>query len=215
MDRARHNRRRLVAAPLLVAICVLVTAPLAPADVQEQRARLPPPATCSDPVEGTWMSHKYYPEYADWYVFSLRIRRAQGSSSGLTGEIQAHVWSGGPRDAEPPACTGFGSHWTVFMTAQGTIDDGRIHFWGTSWRPETAFCGRAPVSGEYNLDHFSGTIDPAIQEFQSVNNDGGRSVNDPTVFRRVGCFDPPAAPHVKVAPPPFYPRSNSGGCGWW
>jgi hypothetical protein len=39
----------------------------------------------------------------------------------------------------------------------------------------------------YRPDHFTGTIDPAIQEFQSVNNDGGRAVNDPMVFRRIAC----------------------------
>ena len=29
----------------------------------------------------------------------------------------------------------------------------------------------------YNLDNFSGEIDPEIQEFQSLNNDGGRDVD--------------------------------------
>ena len=40
---------------------------------------------------------------------------------------------------------------------------------------------------------------------------GGRAVNEPTVFRRVRCLDPPTAPHVKVAPPPMRPPSP-GGC---
>lgn len=206
-----NARRRAL---LLGAVAILLLPALAPADVQEQRARLPPPATCEDPVEGTWMSHKFYPEYGDWYIFTLRVRRVAAGQPQLTGEIQAHVWTGGLGDVQPPPCNPGLSHWTVLMTAQGTADAARnIHFWGTQWRPEAAFCGRTPLPGEYNLDHFSGVIDPAIQEFQSVNNDGGRSVNDPTVFRRVGCLEPPSTPHVTVAPPPFYPSSRTGGCG--
>jgi hypothetical protein len=42
---------------------------------------------------------------------------------------------------------------------------------------------------DYHPDHFTGTIDPQREEFQSVNNDGGRAVNDPMVFRRIGCVD--------------------------
>ena len=161
------------------------------------------------------MSHKFYPEYGDWYIFTLRVRRKQPGAPQLTGEIQAHVWTGAVGDVQPPACRMGLSHWTVLMTAEGLVQPpGVIRFWGTSWRPEQAFCGRAPLPGEYNLDHFSGTIDPAIQEFQSVNNDGGRSVNDPTVFRRVGCADNPGAPQVTVVPPPFYPGQRSG-CSLW
>ena len=205
----KAHRRAL----LIGAVAILLLPALAPADVQEQRARLPPPATCTDPVEGTWMSHKFYPEYADWYIFTLRVRRVAAGQPQLTGEIQAHVWTGGLADVQPPPCNPGLSHWTVFMTAQGTADaGGRIHFWGTQWRPESAFCGRAPYPGEYNLDHFSGTIDPAIQEFQSVNNDGGRSVNEPTVFRRIGCFDSAPPPSVEVKPPPVFPQQRKGGC---
>jgi hypothetical protein len=43
-----------------------------------------------------------------------------------------------------------------------------------------------------------------------VNNDGGRAINDPTVFRRVRCYEPPAVPHPVVAPPAFRPPSRSG-----
>jgi hypothetical protein len=39
----------------------------------------------------------------------------------------------------------------------------------------------------YNPDNFSGEIDPWRAEFQSVNNDGDRAVNEPHVFRRIRC----------------------------
>jgi hypothetical protein len=54
-------------------------------------------------------------------------------------------------------------------------------------------------------------------EFQSVNNDGGRAVNDPVVFRRVQCNDGEhldSEPRIAVAPPPFYPPEDEGGCGF-
>lgn len=161
------------------------------------------------------MSHKYSPDYQDWYIFTLKVQRVPGSATDLVGEIEANSWNGGPNEAEPPPCRPGLDHWSVFMTARGqTSADGRILFGGTAWRPKDAFCGRSPGPGEYNLDNFSGTIDPAIQEFQSVNNDGGRSVNDPTVFRRVRCLDGPRTPTVQVKPPAFYPESkNGGGCG--
>jgi hypothetical protein len=80
-------------------------------------------------------------------------------------------------------------------------------------RSEHVYCERWAA---YNLDHFTGRIDTELQEFQSVNNDGGRAVNEPKVFRRVRCLEPPMAPHVAIAPPPFYPTSWQRGCsvGW-
>ena len=203
--------------PLVVAVVLLVLAvpAMAPASVQEQRARLPPAAHCDDPVEGVWKSHKYDPRFGDWYMFTLTIRRVAERPNSLTGTIHSHSWSGTPQEEEPPPCRSGMFHWTVIMTAEGTVSsDGRdIAFGGTSWRPEQAICGRAPGPGEYNLDRFSGTIDPDIQEFQSVNNDGGRSVNDPMVFRRISCFDEPPSPEVSPVPPAFYPRR--GGCSWF
>jgi hypothetical protein len=201
---------------LVLCIAALVLFPQTlRATVEEQRARLPPPASCPDSVEGVWMSHKWDPRFDDWYVFTLRIRRTAPGAATLTGDIQAHYWNGTPQDQQPPPCTPGMHHQIVYMTAMGTAaPNGRIEFWGTQWRPDQALCGPPPRPGQYNLDHFSGTIDPAILEFQSVNNDGGRSINDPTVFRRVRCLDQPAlAPHLNVAPPPFAPpRRTSAGC---
>ncbi len=207
-------RRRAILALLAAALAAVVLFPgIGRATIEEQRARLPPPATCPDGVEGVWLSHTYNPDYQDWYMFTLRIRRKAPGSAELIGEIESHSWDGTPQEAEPPACRAGLNHWTVAMPAQGTEVNGLVHFWGTSWHVKESFCGSSPGLGSYNLDHFSGQIDPAIQEFQSVNNDGGRSVNDPTVFRRIGCFEPPPVPHIQVAPPPFYPSTRTGGCG--
>lgn len=185
---------------------------MAPATIEEQRARLPPPAECDDPVQGLWKSHQYDPRYGDWTVFTLNIRRAEGSPGGLVGTITNHSWDAGPAQEEPPPC-GRGTQWIVSMDARGTASgDGRIAFGGIGgWRLDRVVCERGP--GAYNLDNFTGVIDRELNEFQSVNNDGGRAVNEPTVFRRVSCFESPPAPHVNPVPPPFYPKMDTGGCG--
>jgi hypothetical protein len=211
---ARPRWTRRIAVIGIVAGISLIAA-RAPATVEEQRARLPPAATdCEDPVAGVWKSHKYDPRFGDWYSFTLTIDRDANDRQKLVGTIHAHSWTGDPQQEEPPPCTAGVWHWTVMMTAEGTVtDDGRIHFGGTSWRFENAYCGRALSSGEYNVDNFSGIIDPEIMEFQSVNNDGGRSINDPMVFRRISCNQAPPSPHVNPVPPPFVPDQGGCGCG--
>ena len=193
---------------------------LAPATVEEQRARLPPPAVCADPLEGVWVSHQYEAAYDEWMIFTLDVRRdprgaASPNAHGVTGRIpvighiSGHAWFGaGPLGEQPPGCAPGIHHWEVGMPGEGFADGGRIEFWGTRWSVTNVWCG--PRSFGYNLDHFTGVIDPAIQEFQSVNNDGGRAVNDPTVFRRVRCYEATAVPHPLVAPPPFHPPRRSG-----
>ena len=215
-DTPRASRRRRTRAIGVVLVGLLLGFVMFPgigrATVEEQRARLPPPATCADGVEGVWLSHTYNPNYQDWYMFTLRIRRKAAGSPELVGEIESHSWNSSPQEAEPPACRPGLDHWTVFMPAVGTEVNGLVNFGGTSWRVKDSFCGTAPGFGSYNLDHFSGQIDPTIQEFQSVNNDGGRSVNDPTVFRRIGLIEPfstpitnkPSAPTPKAAPSRFF-----------
>lgn len=214
--RRRATWRRVLALTSLVLFGAAIWRPQhARANVQEQRQRLPPPAFCTDPVAGIWMSHKFSPEYADWYIFTLKIERKPGSTTELVGEIESHSWSGSATDEEPPPCRIGLDHWTVLMTAKGHAKpDGNILFGGTSWRPVQAYCGQSPGRGQYNLDNFSGIIDPKIQEFQSVNNDGGRMVNDPMVFRRVRCLDPSPRAQKEVKPPPFYSKSK-GGCSWF
>ena len=208
------RRARWAAGAAIVMIGIAVFPTRAPATIAEQRARLPPAAECGDEiVAGVWRSHKYDTRYGEWAIFTLTIRRVQGDPDSIVGTIQNHSWDGTSEQAEPPPCERQpGREMYVSMDARGRVTDGtHIQFdaYG-SWRTDSIPCGRG-WSG-YNLDHFSGVIDPAILEFQSVNNDGGRSVNDPTVFRRVRC--PPVnqveSPSVKPRPPAFYP--NTGGC---
>jgi hypothetical protein len=208
-----HRARRwlLVVGASAVGLAIVGVPARAPATIAEQRARLPPPAECEDPVAGVWKSHQHDPQYGDWYVFTLDIRRVTGDPHKLEGSILAHSWNGAAQDEEPPRCQLGQWHWTVRMTAEGRFDDAlRVRFGGTSWRLEQSYCGSAPGPGSYNLDVFSGTIDPALEEFQSLNNDGGRAVNVPTVFRRVSCHTAPPAPHVNPVPPPFFPKER--GC---
>ncbi len=207
-----HPRRVVMGALVGVAGAVSLRAKAAPATVEEQRSRLPPPAQCVDPVEGVWMSHRYEPPFDEWMVFTLTIRR-QGGRGGneLSGTIQAHAWfGGGPGASEPPRCTGTISDWIVGMHALGRVNGPRIEFWGTDWQVQQVFCG--PRGFGYNLDHFSGEINPTLLEFQSVNNDGGHAVNDPTVFRRVRCLDADTTPHPFVAAPPFAPPPSAWRC---
>ena len=181
------------------------------ATVEEQRARLPPPAACNDPVEGIWRSHKFEPQYGEWYIFTLKIKRRAPGDSKLTGEIQSHYWLGGEKDTQPPPCAPGRREHKIHMPAEGTFEEGRVAFGGTSHRLEASICG---TPAPYNADHFSGKIDPNTQEFQSVNNDGGRAVNSPNVFRRIGCLDLPSQekPALDVKPPAFAPPKR-GGCG--
>jgi len=209
MTRRRLRIVHLAAIGLVLAI-VWTSSP-APADIQEQRNRLPPPATsCQDPVEGVWMSHSFYPNNGQWYIFTLTVRRKTAGSSELVGDIHAEFWDGPENNPNPIPCQSGGYHQRVYMTAAGTADGQAIRFGGTTWRQEASLCGWG-VSG-YNLDQFSGTIDPAILEFQSVNNDGGLAVNEPTVFRRIRCVDPQQPPRPVVQPPAFQPPGR-GGCG--
>ena len=207
MSRRRLRRALLVGTVLLGA--ALVCARTVQATIAEQRARLPPPADCDDPVEGVWKSHKYNPQFGDWEIFTLEIRRVPGTKNALRGTISNHSWIGGPGDEEPGPCRGQ-FHWIVSMDAQGSVQGQQIFFGGIGqWRVDQVICAQGPWG--YNLDNFSGEIDPELQEFQSLNNDGGRAVNEPYVFRRIRCFPPGSVPHVEVAPPPFFPQ-RSGGC---
>jgi hypothetical protein len=199
----------LLAASAAVVVFPCVRA--AEATIAEQRARLPPPARCEDPVEGVWKSHVYRPMWGEWETFYLEIHRVRGSRTELVGNIRNHSWQGGTSDAEPGPCLGR-DQWVVTMDGRGTINGDTILFGGVGqWRLDQVMCGRGPWG--YNLDNFSGTIDPEILEFQSVNNDGGRAVNEPSVFRRIRCFEPESQPHIRVEPPPFFPERASGGCG--
>jgi hypothetical protein len=178
--------------------------------IAEQRQRLPPPAKCTDPVAGVWRSHTYDEQYGEWNSFTLQIHRDPAEPTRLVGEIHNHSWFGPSTEVQPGPCAG-ALRYEVSMDALGTLSGLDLEFGGQgAWRLDKVLCGS--FDGGYNLDHFTGTIDPAIQEFQSVNNDGGSALNVPTVFRRISCFDDPIA-HPRVDPPPFLPPSSGCACG--
>jgi hypothetical protein len=194
---------------------VILFAANAPASIEEQRARLPPPARCDDPAEGEWRGKKWEAAYGNWFAVTLEVHRVAPGSNLLTGKITARLWYATERDVEPPPCSPrIRRDYAVEMPAQGSIEGNAIRFGASTYRVLQVYCGRHEG---YNPDNFSGVIDPTIQEFQSVNNDGGRAVNDPMVFRRVRCFEPgervqrTAVPAVIITPP-LMPPGRSRGC---
>ncbi len=214
---ARTRAQSRIGLAALAAFVVLSAVPRrAPAGtVAEQRARLPPPADCKDKVAGVWKSHSYDQVFRDWTVFTLEVHRVEPGKDEFEGRITNQSWQAEPAESSPPPCRGE-LHYMVSMNAQGTVRDGRIDFWGVgTWSLDEVLCGSWNMG--YNLDHFSGQIDPDLMEFQSVNNDGGRAVNDPVVFRRVSCHDGEELeqePRIMVAPPPFTPPEEATvGCG--
>jgi hypothetical protein len=190
-------------------LVVLSPRPLG-ATVEEQRARLPPAAECKDPIEGIWLGHYYDVRQRTWYRRSLEIRRTTPGGKELKGEIVSHFWDGSAKDEKPPPCRpGQQMEQVVKMPSVGTVNaDLLLDFGGTSWTAEPAICKRGWIN--YAPDHFTGKVDPKIQEFQSVNNDGAEAVNEPNVFRRVRCFEDAApAPTGPVKPPAFEPPGRS------
>ena len=184
-----------------VAAALLALPRIAPATVAEQRARLPPPAECDDPITGTWKAHTYRAEREQWTEWTLILRRSEDDKERLVGEIINHSWYGGAELTAPPTCEHTRAHWVVSTDAEGYVSNGDIHVQGVGeWRKDEAICGPGP--GGYNLDHFSGALEHGLHEFQSVNNDGGVSVNEPTVFRRVLCLVPAAEQPRRALKPP-------------
>src|SRR5689334_13013965 len=101
--------RRAMRFGRVVAVAIL-SVPVAHAlaqSIQDQRARLPPAVSCADPVEGVWMSHRYFAESADWYVTQFEVHRAPGSPSALVGHIVAEHFNTPPDQPEPAPCGTF------------------------------------------------------------------------------------------------------------
>ena len=213
MRPARDRFRHLPAALLFVAGSMLPPRLAAPSTVAEQRARLPPPAKCTDPIAGVWKSHDYRTDRRMWTEFTIEIRRVADDETALAGTITNHTWDGTEADVQPGPCGIDQLRTVISMDAQGRVEGDDLSFGGVGkWRLDRQVCGDFDYG--YNLDHFTGVVDHQIEEFQSVNNDGGVSVNEPTVFRRVRCFDSPVATANPVARPPFQPPRASGcGCG--
>jgi hypothetical protein len=210
------SRPRWLGPALLLALTITLT--LAPgrgsATIAEQRARLPPPAACKDPVSGVWQSHSFNEMYQEWGRFTLTVRRVPDSDTQLEGEIINESWYGPKTENVRGPCVGR-IQYIVSMPGEGSYEGAgkAVDFRGTSWKMENPLCGVDDGFG-YNLDHFSGVIDHEIQEFQTVNNDGGRYVDVPTVFRRISCDDAPdIEPRITMVPPPLYPPQEKSGCG--
>ena len=173
--------------------------------IQEQQARLPPPATCDDSVEGIWKAHAFSEVHDQWYLIELHVRRVKGSDTEIKGDMRFEIWTGDENRHVPPSCDKTDFRARVFQNAKGTVEENAIQFQAIDVEIERV-CGL--VFG-YNLDAFGGTINPDTEEFHSLANDGGMWVNFPVVFRRVRCFmSDDDIPYV--APPPFQPRTISG-----
>ena len=164
-----------------------------------------------DPVEGVWKALHYHQRLAEWYEMTLDVRRVTPEGDDLRGEIVSHFWDGKPDDPKPPPCRQDGLELVVRMPATGKLVNGKIEFGSKTYKIDQVVCGTPAL---YAPDNFSGKIDPELQEFQSVNNDGYLSVNEPTVFRRVQCVDVPRKPVGRdVRPPAYAPAAkNHGGC---
>ena len=203
--------RRPVLALSVAVFAALVFAPAAaPGSVEEQRARLPPAAAdCSDPVEGVWLSLTYAGFQSTWNEETLNVQRVSPGSTQLKGYMSAHFWSGSDKDKTPPGCGVLGVEAVVSMPdATGKVDGQNIEFGATKYKWDKIICGRP---GLYYPDHYSGTIDPARMEFQSVNNDGGEMVNEPTVFRRVSCSQSAGHTGIGIKPPEYAPKRHACG----
>lgn len=218
----RHRRRRLLTLAVVFAASVSLLPRGSSATVEEQRARLPPPAECPDKVEGTWQALVYMAQQRCWYDYTLVIRRsapAAGTPGGaIEGEMTSHFWYGAPTEDKPPtSCTPGRREATIDMPGKGTVDAAaNVVFGATTFKVGKVSCGSA---GGYRPDSFSGKIDGALQEFQSVNNDGGAAVNEPAVFRRIRCnhapdaLDAPLRKTSQATPPAFAPPKRAWSCG--
>ncbi len=217
---AKRVRRSSVLRASFVAAVVsvaLLTFPKdSPASIEEQRARLPPPAECTDELEGEWLALTHSSTYDDWYQVRLTIKRTSPGAQTVEGQMRVRFWFGDDNAMNPPPCTERrAQERVVIQPSLGTYIDNEVQFHAQSWSfaPESCF-----KSGRYNLDNYSGRIDHKLHEFQSVNNDGGRAVNEPAVFRRVKCINgpdvlsPTMSRPVDVKAPSFTPK-RKWGCG--
>lgn len=193
---------------------------LAPATIEQQRERLPPPAfECGDdPIAGVWQAHAYYAHVEQWYLFRLDVSRDPDDPNGerLRGTIDVEFWDGGPDVSQPPACGPPADRRGIFEHAAGEAHGLALRFDSYDWR-DTSVCGPHDAR-DYLLDRFSGTVDPERMEFQSLLNADAPEWRDvPTVFRRVRCpevmIGASQEPKVTIAPPPFQPPEQREGCG--
>jgi hypothetical protein len=169
--------------PVLVLLSLLVGIPLAEGDLVERRGEPPPPQTgeveCGgDRVVGVWRGRNRIHQWT--YVTTLHIQRDGGNN--LRGRMLVTAFTGGGRP--PPPCRPGQLAYRVSQPAVGTADGLRVDFRATSYNLDRNICGS---SYGYNLDRFTGTIDPGTSMLRAVNNDNGVAVNAPVMFRRLRC----------------------------
>jgi hypothetical protein len=212
MNASRRSSTSRLAGAAVAALLMAMTVrlPEAPATVAEQRARLPPAAECESEVAGTWKAQVYSASTASWYEYTMEVRHVEGSDTALTGMIYVDAWTGTPAQSEPGPCMG-NRRMKGKMVGRGSFASGQVFFGGEEFQLLEILCGDRSGIG-YNPDQFTGRLERERHEFQSVNNDGGAAVNEPSVFRRIGCFDDEKRVNPDVVPPPFFPERREGGC---
>lgn len=179
----------------------------APATVAEQRARLPPAAECQSPIAGRWKALVYSHTTSSWYQRTLELHQDEADPTRLIGVQYVEYWAGPVTEPEPPAtCI---RHQRGKMTGRGTFINDEVAFYSDEYELVEIICGGR---GGYNPDNFTGRLDRELQEFQAINNDGGTSVNEPTLFRRIACLDDGVRQERTVEPPAFFPKRRTGGC---
>ncbi len=146
------------------------------------RALLERALRCDDPITGTWVAHRYSPEFHDWARMTMMIRR---DGERLTGHILSRAWSGQASDRRPPACTPGGHDVTVLMEAHGRLRGTDFVFGADTHSIARVDCPSSLFS--YNPDTFRGQLEPAGECLDTLNNDGGRDVDAPYRFRRTAC----------------------------
>jgi hypothetical protein len=169
---------------LLPLVCLAVAAP-AYGDLVERPRQPPPPDTAEcggDRIVGTWRATKWL---RGWHnVRTMQIRRAGGDQ--IEGRIVGLWWDGAQNQRRPPPCAPYQTAYQVSEPSRGHFIGGdRVSFRAASYRIDRAICGSPP--SVYNLDHFTGTLDPRRAIIRAVNNDGRAARNDDYVFRRVSC----------------------------
>lgn len=73
------------------------------------------------------------------------------------------------------------------MSATGSVEGSSVSFGGRSLHVEGTRCGPRFAATHYALDPFSGEPVEGGRFLRAVNNDGGRSLDDPHLFRRISC----------------------------
>jgi hypothetical protein len=144
------------------------------------------PARCEDPAAGVWLGRTYRAEFADWYEFTLTIKR---DGARLRGTIVSRSWSGEPADPRPSMCwdTDEPAVNVVEMSGVGRYLDGALTFRATALKSARSECGGdSGLAESYALDNFTGEIG-TDDVLRAGNSDGVAAFDRRYEFSRVGC----------------------------